>query len=228
MRGIFIVIEGGDGAGKKTQTQLLAERLRAGGRRVETISFPRYGQTSASLVERYLRGEIGPKEAVSPEVSSALYAHDRAAAAPQIEAWLAAGAIVLSDRYTQSNMAHQGAKIAEAEKRAVLLSWLDDLEFVRLGIPRPDLTLVLAVPSAFRDANVGKKEARAYLKGKAKDIHEGDVAYQERVEAVYKEIAQALPKHVWIDCTEGGVLIGANRCHDLVWPHVAAILPPRT
>ena len=224
MRGKFIVIEGGDGAGKKTQTELLAARLREAGTRVETVSFPRYGQPSASLVERYLRGELGAKEDVSAYVASALYAHDRAAAAPQIEAWLSDGAIVLSDRYAQSNMAHQGAKIADPEKRAALLSWLDDFEFVRLGIPRPDLTLVLAVPPVVRDANVEKKESRAYLEGKAKDIHEGDVRYQERVEAVYKEIAHSLPKHVWIDCTENGALVPTQKCHDRIWPHLEKLL----
>lgn len=223
-RGKFIVIEGGDGAGKKTQTELLAAKLRAAGKRVETISFPRYGQASAMPVERYLRGELGPKEAVSPYVASAFYAHDRAAAAPTIEAWLSEGAWVLSDRYAQSNMAHQGARTPDAAARTALIAWLDDLEFVKLGIPRPDLTLVLAVPAATRDANVEKKEARAYLQGAAKDIHEGDRPYQERVEAVYHELAETLPAHVWVDCTENGALLPAELCHDRVWERVRAML----
>jgi dTMP kinase len=222
-RGKLIVIEGGDGAGKKTQTALLTERLRAAGKRVESISFPQYGEVSASFVERYLRGELGPKEAISPYVASMFYAHDRFVVAPKIEAWLAEGAWVLSDRYVQSNMAHQGARVPSPAARTSLLAWLDDLEFVRLGIPRPDLTLVLAVPAVTRDANVEKKEARAYLQGAAKDIHEGDLPYQERVEAVYHELARTLPAHLWVDCTENGTLLPANRCHDLVWEHVRNI-----
>lgn len=220
-RGTFIVIEGGDGAGKATQTKLAAERLRREGRRVETISFPQYGKPSAVLVEKYLRGEFGPKESLSPFVKSAFYASDRLAAAAVIRQWLEEGAVVLSDRYAPSNIAHQGADLGDPAARAEFIRWLEDFEYGRLGIPRPDLTVVLASSASVRDANVEKKSEREYLAGAKKDIHEGDVSYQEKVERIYREIAVTLPGYVLVDCsTPDGGMHPAEICHDLVWPHI--------
>lgn len=223
MRGFFIAIEGGDGAGKGTQSKLVVERLRASGRAAFGTSFPRYGQASAVMVEKFLRGEFGSPAEVSPYAISSYYAIDRYAAAAEIRAHLEAGTTVIADRYWMSNLAYQSIKVPDAE-RASFVAWLDDYEYVRLGIPRPDLTIVIGAPVAARDANVLKKADRAYLEGAKQDVNEKDMTMQERVEAAYHYYAERLPNHVLVDCTApDGTLHPVNVCHDLVWEQVEKV-----
>ena len=224
MKGAFIVIEGGDGAGKGTQSKLLVERLKASGRAVVGMSFPRYGVSSAVMVEKFLRGEFGSPAEVSPYAISSYYAIDRYAAAAEIRAHIEAGTIVVADRYWMSNLAYQSIKVPESE-RASFAAWLDDYEYIRPGIPRPDLTLVIGAPVAAREANVLKKADRAYLEGAKQDVNEKDLTMQERVEAAYRYYAVRLPNHVLVDCTApDGTLHPVHVCHDLVWSRVEQAL----
>ncbi len=230
MRGFFIAIEGGDGAGKGTQSKLVVERLNASGRAAVGTSFPRYGQGSAVMVEKFLRGEFGSPAEVSPYAISSYYAIDRYAAAAEIRAHLEAGTTVIADRYWMSNLAYQSIKVADAE-RTSFVAWLDDYEYVRLGIPRPDLTIVIGAPVAARDANVLKKADRAYLEGAKQDVNEKDMTMQERVEAAYRYYAARLPNHALVDCTApDGTLHPVTVCHDLVWEQVEKVtqLAPAT
>ncbi len=224
MRGTFIAIEGGDGAGKATQTKLAIERLQGLGHAVAGLGFPRYGQGSAVMVEKFLRGEFGSPADVSPYAISSYYAIDRYAAAAEIRAHLASGTIVVTDRYWMSNLAYQSIKVPEADRES-FVAWLDDYEYIRLGIPRPDLTIVLGAPVAARDANVLKKEDRAYLQGARQDVNEKDGTMQERVEAAYRHYARRLPNHVLVDCSapDGG-LHPVEVCHDLVWTEISKAL----
>lgn len=226
MKGAFIAIEGGDGAGKGTQSKLVVERLNASGRDAIGTSFPRYGQGSAIMVEKFLRGEFGSPAEVSPYAISSYYAIDRYAAADEIRAHLEAGTTVIADRYWMSNLAYQSIKVPETD-RASFVAWLDDFEYVRLGIPRPDLTIVIGAPIIARDANVLKKADRAYLEGAKQDVNEKDATMQERVEAAYRYYAARLPNHVLVDCTApDGTLHPITICHDLVWEQVTHILQP--
>ena len=133
--GVFIVIEGSDGSGKATQAKLIRDRLEAAGYTVETFDFPRYDQPSSYFVKRYLEGAYGQSYEVGPYTSSLFYALDRFEAAPQIREALQQGKIVISNRFTGSNMAHQGTKIGNAEQRRGFFIWLDNLEFEMLRIP---------------------------------------------------------------------------------------------
>ena len=65
-KGKFIVIDGTDGSGKATQTDLLVMKIRKSGRRVKIFDFPQYGTKSAGLVEEYLNGEYGSAQEVGP------------------------------------------------------------------------------------------------------------------------------------------------------------------
>ena len=124
---------------------MLVEHLRADGHDVLMMDFPRYGQPSARFVERYLRGEMGTADEVGPYRASVYYAHDRANAAPEITAALARGAIVLCNRYVSSNMGHQAGKIADPIERERFLVWLKEYEYEVLGIPIPDINMLLYV-----------------------------------------------------------------------------------
>ena len=170
--GLFIAIEGGDGSGKGTQTKLLVKTLQAQGKDVLQLSFPRYGQESAYFVEQYLNGKYGPGtveveikdsgiDDVPAELGSLPYALDRFAARSEIETQLAKpDGIIISDRYMASNLAHQGAKIDDIDERQVFYDRLMLTEYEILGIQRPDLNIVLLVPSDIAQANVDKKDAR--------------------------------------------------------------------
>ena len=215
--GKFIVIEGTDGAGKTTHLELMVEKLRAANNRVEVMDFPQYGQKSAGPVEEYLNGKYGSAREVSPYAASLLYAVDRFDASYKIKAALAAGKIVLSNRYVSSNFAYQGAKIADPEERQKLLYWIEELEYGTLSLSRPDLIVFLHVPAEISFELVAKKSERAYLEGgKNRDIHESDIAYQKLVERAYLELAAHDKTVQTIECSPEGTLLTIEKIHPLV------------
>ena len=143
-RGKFIVIEGIDGSGKRTQIELLVRALEAKGVAVAQIGFPNYEQFFGKLVGQFLNGDFGALEDVDPHFSAMLYAGDRLQAAPGIRADLDAGKMVLADRYIASNLAHQGSRVPR-EKRGEFLAWLKKLEYEIYALPPEDLVIYLRV-----------------------------------------------------------------------------------
>src|SRR3979490_1510959 len=131
-RGKLIALEGIDGSGKRTQLDLLAHTLEARGISIMRISFPRYESSFGKLAGRYLNGDFGPLETVDPHLSALLYVGDRFEAKGEIESALAAGKIVLADRYIGSNLAHQSERVPP-EQRDEFLAWL---KAVGYGISR--------------------------------------------------------------------------------------------
>lgn len=194
-RGKFIAIEGGDGSGKATQTKLLVEKLQQAGREVYPLSFPRYGEHSAKILEKYLRGEFGDANDLPPELSSLAFTIDRIAAKPELEAWLDShpNGVVIADRYVLSNIAHQAARIADKEERLQFYEDLAKLEYDDLGLPRPDKNILLLVPAEVAQANVDKKAARSYTTEK-RDIHESSADHLTLASRNYTELAELLPE----------------------------------
>ena len=201
--GTFIAIEGGDGSGKGTQTKLLVEYLRSIGKDVLQLSFPRYGEDSAYYIERYLNGEYGSAEDVPAELGTLPYALDRFAAKSNIEHQLSkANGIVISDRYMASNLAHQGTKVADTNIRHSFYNRTLKTEYDILGIPRPNLNIVLLVPAIVSQENVDKKEERSYTKQK-RDIHEADSSHLEKAKLNYEELTHLYPNEFTsIICTD--------------------------
>ena len=115
----FIAIEGVDGSGKATHTELLYKFLvNERGRSVLKLSFPQYGKPSAIYIEKYLNGEYGSADDVPADLGALPFAIDRFAAKPIIEAQLLLpSSVVITDRYVASNLAHQGTKIADQKAR---------------------------------------------------------------------------------------------------------------
>ncbi len=133
---MLVVIEGIDGSGKNTQTGLLLEAVRARGLRAETFSFPRYTEGPfAQAIADYLNGRFGPASQVPPRLAALLYAGDRFAAKAELEAALGAADVVVCDRYVASNLAHQGAKLPQAERPA-FVRWVCDLDTSYTGFRR--------------------------------------------------------------------------------------------
>lgn len=205
----LIVLEGLDGAGKSTQMKLLREMLAGQGRQVEYIHFPRFdAPVYGDMIARFLRGELGEIGQVNPYVVALLFAGDRAHAGPVIKEWLADGRFVLLDRYVNSNIAFQCAKLGDPQERRKLKDWILATEFAEFGIPEPDMSIFLDVPFEFTEKKLtGNRQGddRSYLQG-ARDIHEESLELQRRVREVYLWRAAEDSSMRVVDCS------GADGC----------------
>jgi dTMP kinase len=197
--GQLIVMEGVDGSGKRTQTDLLAHALSARGHACIQVSFPHYDSFFGRMIGRFLNGEFGPLEAVDPHFAALLYAGDRLEARPQLRAALAAGKTILADRYIASNLAHQGARVAP-DQRGEFLAWLGRLEYEIYGLPAESLVVYLRVLPARAQQLVERKAARGYTSLKH-DLLESDLSHLEQASRVYDALA-AEPNWVTIECLD--------------------------
>lgn len=215
--GKFIVIEGSDGSGKGTQYALIAEKLKTAGHDVATYDFPQYDQPSSYFVREYLNGNYGSADDLGAYGPSLFFALDRFQASQSIKKDLAAGKIVLSNRFIGANMAHQGQKIDDDAERAAYYAWLHDIEFNRLGIPKPDLNVVLIVPAPIAQQLVDQKAARSYT-DKKRDIHEADLNHLTRAVAAYEKLCEQFPdEFIRIDGTKDGELLPIPAVTDKIW-----------
>lgn len=173
--GKLIVLEGLDGSGKSTQLSLLEEALTRMGYKFKTVSFPEYSLPSCEPVKMYLAGEFGTKpNDVNAYAASLFYAVDRFASFKK--EWCDfynKGGLILAGRYTTSNAIHQTSKLDKNEWESYL-SWLEDLEYDKMGIPKPDKVIFLNVP-----IEVSQKLLSDRYEGNEskKDIHERDISY---------------------------------------------------
>ncbi len=214
--GRLIILEGGDGSGKATQSKLLAKRLEREGKAVMSVTFPDYDSPSSSLVKMYLAGDFGKQPGdVNPYVASTFYAGDRFASfRMKWKEFYENGGIIIADRYVTSNMIHQMVKFEDQESREAFLTWLDDLEYVKFGLPRPDHVFLLDVPLAVTEALMANRVEKTG--GQTGDIHELDRAYLQKVHAAYDELVNT---YQWdrIDCTEGMAMKSIESIHDSIY-----------
>ena len=214
MRGKLIVLEGTDGAGKATQTRLMAQRLEREGVPFRQVSFPRYGSPFAAPVERYLQGDLGERPGdVSAYAASTLYAVDRYASYQQ--EWrrdYEGGRLILADRYTTSNAVHQAPKLPEGERRAYL-DWLFDLEYNRLALPEPDLVIYLDLPPEVSAEMLRRRQEATHTEA---DIHERDGAYLRACRESTREIAARLGWRL-VDCSREGAVRSPEDIHEELW-----------
>jgi dTMP kinase len=175
---MLIVLEGLDGSGKSTQLALLRDWLLSRGIEPVTTKLPDYGDDSSLLVRQYLAGRFGGRPGdVSAYAASLFYAVDRYVNfklkwAGEYEA----GRVVLADRYTTSNAYHQATKLPPGEWPA-FFAWLEDTEYGKLGIPKPDLVFYLDMPPEVSRALISARYRGDETK---RDIHEADFAYLTR------------------------------------------------
>lgn len=198
-RGKFIVIEGIDGSGKRTQLELLARALSQRGHNLAQVSFPNYNGFFGRLVARFLNGDFGSLDSVDPHFAALLYAGDRLESKPSLDSALAAGQILLSDRYIASNLAHQGSRVA-SDQRDEFLAWLRKLEYEIYALPVEDLVIYLRVPVTHAHRLIASKSARDYT-DKKHDIQEADLAHLEAASRVYDQLGQQ-PNWVRIECLD--------------------------
>ena len=176
--GKLIVFEGTDGSGKTTQFALLTKRLKSLGIDFRTMDFPQYSEPSSALIRMYLGGEFGSKPSdVNAYAASTFYAVDRYASYRKVWGkYYQEGGLMLSNRYTTSNAVHQGSKLSDEELPA-FFRWLSDLEYVKMGLPKPDLVIYLDVDLETSLARMKQRQEKNSTKA---DIHEKDVDYLRR------------------------------------------------
>ena len=163
-KGKFIVIEGIDQSGKKTQSILLRNRLKKKGYKVGYISFPKYNTSIGKLVKKCLHDD-----SFSLEMSHILLSANRWEAEKEIRYKLENMDFVVCNRYCDSNIAYGLANGLKKE-------WLENLD---LGLPRPDLTILIDIPiteSVFR-------------KSENRDRYEKDRKFLNNVKSRYKKLA---------------------------------------
>jgi dTMP kinase len=178
-QGVFVVFEGGEGAGKSTQVERLAAQLRASGRDVVVTREP-----GATDVGARIRGLVLDKgDAPSPRAEALLYAADRAHhVATVVRPALGRGAVVISDRYVDSSLAYQGAgRTLPVQEISWLSSWAT-------GGLKPDLVVLLDVDPA---VGLGRVDTR----GLGADRLESESrSFHERVRYAFLDLAAADPK----------------------------------
>lgn len=198
--GKLIVIEGvSDGVGKTTQIKELYNKLVQSGKEVIYHHFPSYGSVGASLVEEYLKGNLGKREVIGPYAISSFYAMDRFYVYHnELKKALNEGKIVLLDRYTTSNLIYQGSFFEDKDE---FLDYITDYEYNKLGLKKPDLVIFL---------KLDKSIAKELRKNRDTDGVEGDINEKDTVflDKVYDNSLYVADKYDFkvIECSKDGVL----------------------
>lgn len=201
MAGKFIVIEGLDGSGKATQTEILRKYLESKGEKVKKLTFPDYDNDSSALVKMYLGGEFGSSpDDVNAYAASAFYTVDRIAS--YLKFWkddYKDGKYILADRYSTSNIIYQMSKLPENEWDG-FIEFQEDFEYNKINVPKPDLVIYLDV-----EPDVSQKLLSGRYSGdeSKKDLHEKNLDFLNECR---KSALYAADKLGWkkISCTDGG------------------------
>lgn len=219
--GKLIVIEGTDGCGKSTQFRLLSRHLENDGIAFKHLEFPRYNEESSALIRMYLSGVFGENPAnVNAYAASTFYAVDRYASYKMDWGqWYEKGGVVLSDRYTTSNAVHQASKEV-GQEQTEYLHWLYDFEYNKLGLPRPDLTIYLDVPTDFTEKMLRGREQATNTQA---DIHEKDTEY---LATCRKTGRAAADYYGWtvISCVKDGKMRSMDDIHNEIYTAVKKCL----
>ncbi len=197
MTGRLIAFEGLDQSGKETQARLLRARLEAGGREVRIYPFPDYATAIGAELGRALRGE----REYGADVMQLLYVANRYEWKPDIQRSLAAGRIVICDRYLASSVAY-------GEAHGLDPAWLVD---VQRFLPAPDLTILL---------DIGPETA-VDRKASNRDRFERDLAMLGRVRESYRRQA-AQPGWIMVDGERPKPDV-AEEVRSIVWARLAPL-----
>lgn len=216
-RGKLIVIDGGNGSGKTTQAKLLINYLKNKKILSKYFDFPQYYTSfHGKTVAKFLRGEFGKIDEVSPYLASLSFALDRATVKKEMDDFLSKGGIIISNRYVSSSLAHQGAKFENEKEKKEFLNWLSELEYKIHKMPREDIVIYLYVPwqIGVRLSNK-KKVAQKYLKGN-EDIEEKDIKNRVEAEKMYLRFASQYKNWIKIDCVEKEKILPPDIIHQKI------------
>jgi dTMP kinase len=222
-RGTFIVIDGIDGVGKATQTELLVERLHREKIKVKKIDFPRYyNNVFGKLIGECLAGKRGAFIEMDPKISSVLYAADRFESKQEMEKWLDDGYVVVADRFVSANQIHQGGKIKNTKDKKDFLNWLDTIEHKIFKVPRPDVIVYLSLPVSLSTLLLSRKsvqEKKKYLEGR-KDLAESDIKHLEDSRRSVIDIIKKNNNWIKIECSKSGEILPREVISDQIYSSV--------
>lgn len=203
---MIIALEGIDGAGKHTLVQKLIRELAAtdGINSVATMSFPRYNESlHAQLAAAALHGKMGDLTD-SANGMAVMFALDRYGAAEELRQWASSPSdVLLLDRYVASNAAYTSARTGRIDDRA----WVADLEFDKLGLPRPDLQVLVDTSPETARKRAAKREQED--SARARDRYERDATLQDATFAAYADMAETGWEGRWIRSTDAAPIIEA-------------------
>jgi dTMP kinase len=212
---MFIVIEGIDGTGKATQLSLLKERFTALGSRVDTYDFPAYDSFIGKELGKLLAGHDKDINAQSlpGKLMAMLFSLDRMQFVERIKTSIASGHIVISNRYSLSNATFQSIRSGED-----ISSWVYEMEHSALGLPKPDLYIILKGSITSSHENVGSKGKRNYVDGH--DVYEQDLALLKKAQEMYCTLdTGGVPKAI-IDCMIGDKFKAKDDIADEITKHI--------
>lgn len=224
MKGKLIIIEGSDSSGKATQTKKLVERLLSKKFPVRKVEFPNYKSDSSALIKMYLNGSFGSNpEDVNPFVASTFYAVDRYATyRTEWEKEYLEGKIIISDRYTTSNMIHQAAKIEDLDEKRKYLDWLCKFEFDIFQLPVPDMVIFLDMPPEM-SRKLMEDRKNKFTGEEQKDIHESNYEYLTNS---YNNAVWIADKYNWtkVGCVRDGMLRSIDDIHEEVFEAAVRVI----
>lgn len=214
--GKIIVIEGTDCSGKETQSKLLEKRLKEQGKKCIRMSFPMYDTPTGKIVGGPYLGNTEISESffeegavnVSPYISCLYYAADRKYNMDIALKYLEEGYYVILDRYTTSNLAHQGSKIKDKDERFNMYQWIDKLEYWLLKLPKPDETIFLHMPYEYTSILM---KNRSVL-----DDNEKSEEHLKQAEEAYIELSEL---YNWnrIECVENNSIKSKEQISDEIF-----------
>jgi dTMP kinase len=209
-KGKLVIIDGANGSGKSTQVNLLLEYLKKNEVKHDYISFPRYHTSfHGKHVGRFLAGEFGGNEQVSPYLSSLAFALDRLTARDEIVEWLESGDVVVADRYVSASMAHQGSKL-QAKEQKEFLNWVYTMEYKEHRLPKEDVVLYLYIPADISHALLAKS-------GRKLDMEDKDIEHNRKSIAMYQELSKKYKHWVMVECVdEEGKLMSIEAIHEKI------------
>lgn len=220
MRAKLIVVEGTDCSGKETQTKLLIQKLNSLGHETTRMQFPMYDTPTGRIIAGPLLGkqaygasyfEEGAGK-VNGKVASLLFAADRLYNIDKVQKLLDAGTNVVLDRYVDSNKVHQCSKINDDEARKKQYEFVDKLEYDFLGLPRPDIKIMLYMPLEYRDI-LQKNRAEV------PDDVENDIEYQKASIRACLEVAER-DGYLLIECAKDGAIRSIEDVHNQILSYV--------
>jgi dTMP kinase len=213
MKGLFITFEGTEGSGKSTQIPLLAERLRLLGHHVRALREP--GGTPIGEEIRHTLKHSKANEAMTPEAELLLMNASRAQLVREvIRPALAAGEIVLSDRFYDSTTAYQGYG------RQLDLAMVRSIVDAAVGGTRPDLTLLFLLPYDVAEERRLVRQPSLPMDIRRDRIEEAGRNFFERAAKGYQAIAAAEPQRVRTVDANGTVKEISARIWRLIEPLV--------
>ena len=174
---MIIVFEGGDQAGKKTQSILLEKKLKSANIKTKLFSFPDYSTPIGKEIDQYLHG----KRKFSPQVIHCLLAANRWEKVDEIKKAQQRNSVIIMNRYRESNLVY-------GLVNGLKLDWLENLD---LGLPKSDLVIVLDVPQT---ESFSRKRSN-------RDRFEKNKDFSQNISRTYKNMAK---KNKWkiIDATK--------------------------